>query len=350
MNILSLGTEQKLFDSSSRVYQRIFEYRFFAQNYYQDVTARRKEDQNFVVVPVCGSNKITQIFRLFSLLRKERIVKTNLVVSAQDPFEIGLLALVIAKYLKAKLLVQMHSDISTDFYKEESLRNRFQVLVAKLVFMSANRVRVVSGRMKKFLVEELKIQEERIVLLPIFSVLNNIHLQSKKETKTILMLCRIEKVKQIPLAVEAVKILREDTNIDYKLKVVGEGSRKSKLQQKYKKLSWVVWAPFTENIGEGYQTSCLLLITSLYEGFAMTAVESISFGTPVAMTDVGCAGDVLREGVNGSIAKDFTPQAIAQAIVRTLDAKYKVVDLANSLETLGNAEGYLQKMKQLHTF
>jgi glycosyltransferase involved in cell wall biosynthesis len=163
-------------------------------------------------------------------------------------------------------------------------------------------------------------------------------------------LCRVEKVKQIPLAVEAAGILREKTNIDYKLRVVGEGSQKKSLQEKYDALSWIEWATFTENVQKEYQSACCSLITSIYEGFAMTAIESISFGTPVAMTDVGCAGDVVKEGVNGSIAKDFTGESVAQAIMRTLSSSYAVEGLTESLKILGTEEEYLQKMKQLHTF
>jgi glycosyltransferase involved in cell wall biosynthesis len=355
MNILSFGTEQKLFDQESRVYKRIFGYSFSAEKYYhfvftKDFTARRREDQNMIVVPVYGRSRITQILRLSSLLQKENIKRNNLVVSAQDPFEIGFIAVIIAKLYRAKLLVQMHSDISTDSYKRESLRNRFQARVAKFVFTKADRIRVVSGRMKKFLVRELKIQEEKVTLLPIFSVLNTTYLEPKKDTKTLVMLCRVEKVKQIPLAVEAVGILREKTNIDYRLRIVGEGSQKKKLQEGHSSLRWVEWVTFTENVQNEYQSACCSLITSLYEGFAMTAIESISFGTPVAMTDVGCADDVVKEGVNGSIAKDFTGEGVAQAIIRTLNSNYAAEDLRESLKILGTEEEYLQKIKQLHTF
>ena len=204
--------------------------------------------------------------------------------------------------------------------------------------------------MRKFLVEELKIQQEKVTLLPIFSVLNTTYLEPKKDTKTIVMLCRIEKVKQIPLAVGSVGILREKTNIDYKLRIVGEGIQKKKLQEKYSSLSWVEWATFTENVQKEYQAACCSLITSHYEGFAMTAIESISFGVPVAMTDVGCAGDVVREGVNGSISKDFTGESIAQAMTRALNANYTAAGLMESLKILGTEEEYIQKIKQLHTF
>ncbi len=355
MNILSLGTEQKLFDPSSRVYQRILSSTFFSDQYYHFVFTKNKLakiiiDKNVTIVPIYGGNKLSQILSLAGAVRKQNINRQGLIVSTQDPFEIGLIGFIIAALYKAKLVVQMHSDISSKAYQEESFRNKLQAAIASFVFRRADRVRVVSGRMQKFLQNKKNINKNKIWLLPIYSVLEDRKLSDSDNSLTILMLCRIEKVKQIPLAIEAVSILRAKSDLEYILKIVGEGSLRVSLKAHYQDLSWVMWSDFTEDIESEYQAARALLITSEYEGYAMTAVESLSFGRPVVMTDVGCAGDIVIEGLNGSIAKDKTGESVAEALTRVVAANYSSTRLRDSLEILGSKQDYDQKIKALYTF
>jgi len=61
---------------------------------------------------------------------------------------------------------------------------------------------------------------------------------------------------------------------------------------------------------------------SLREGFGMAVVEASAAGTPVVVCEGpdNAAAELVEPGVNGELAADASPQAIAAAVLRVLDA------------------------------
>ncbi len=59
----------------------------------------------------------------------------------------------------------------------------------------------------------------------------------------------------------------------------------------------------------------LILPTRWYEGFPMTIVEAFSRGTPVIVSDIGNAADLVEEGVTGLKFKDGDPKALARCLL-----------------------------------
>lgn len=76
------------------------------------------------------------------------------------------------------------------------------------------------------------------------------------------------------------------------------------------------------------KSKALILPTQWYEGFPMTIVEAFSVGTPVICSDIGNAGSVVDEGVNGY--KFDSVDGIAKVVKKTIEKplnNYKIHEL-----------------------
>src|SRR3989344_2577955 len=93
-----------------------------------------------------GLGKTGGFFR--TLAAGWRIARPD-VVSAQDPFLIGLLGWVIARMRGAKFHVQVHTDVFDPGFAAHSSANKLRVLLARFIFARADSIRVVSERAKK---------------------------------------------------------------------------------------------------------------------------------------------------------------------------------------------------------
>ena len=58
------------------------------------------------------------------------------------------------------------------------------------------------------------------------------------------------------------------------------------------------------------------LLSSSWENFPHTVVESLAVGTPVISTDVGGVAEVVTDGENGLLVPAGDPEALAAAIRR----------------------------------
>lgn len=336
-NIIAIGTDNKSLVRDSYVYNRIKKYSGLCDKYYNLVFTSNKdytqiEDDNYYTIPVYGRNKLRQIIALFGVVKK---IKTrNSVITPQDPFEIGLAAYVISKMFGMKLKVQMHTDISSKYFREESVRNKIQYYISLFVFRRADSIRVVSKRVKEFLINKLKINQSKIHIIPVYvDVQKFAAIAAKNVVKEIdcLILSRIERVKNIDLAIDAVYEINQQAVLPLgkvsegrkglTLEIVGSGTDKSRLQDKYKsdEYDFISWADQVINVEDEYARAKVFLISSKYEGYAVTAVEAVASGVPVVMTPVGCADDYIINGVNGEVSSGFTVTDYQDAIIKCLE-------------------------------
>ncbi len=166
-------------------------------------------------------------------------------------------------------------------------------------------------------------------------------------------MCRLEKVKNIDLGILSFLELTKDKKYaDYKLKIVGSGSQEKRLKSKYGNYENITWEGWTENPNAEYQKTKLFLITSKYEGWGMTAIESVANGTPVVMTNVGCANEFVFNNLNGEISETFKVKDFTNTIKTALknlveEHLFTTEKLVSSLKMLQNKAEYLEKLKKV---
>lgn len=356
--VIAIGTDESILDNKSRSFERVRDYASICEEYIVLIFTKNKsakviEDGNFKVVPIVGANKLVQVWKLFRYFNLSTFREGGQILSSQDAFEIGFLSYLIAKKYGFKLLVQMHTDISTKFFRQESLRNFFQLLLALFVLRKAEKIRVVSDKMKIYLEVKLKIKSNNIFLLPIYTDVSRYKFKTPSNSPLvrgrtqILMISRIEEVKNIPLGIKAVQAYRKISGLDVKLKIVGHGNLKQKYLKQFKGSVWIEWADWTENVQAEYHNADLLLITSNYEGWGLTAVESVACGTPVAISPVGVANEFIVDGINGYVARGHDVINIMEAIYNCLTHEFDSELMQSTLLKLNNKETYLAKLKLL---
>lgn len=363
MKILSIGTEQKLFEQDSRVYNRIKEYtgidgveKFYSFVFTKSKTHEKKVDGDFIVVPVIYKYKIFFFFSLSRAIKKEKIQnQKDIIVVAQDAFEIGFFSYLISRLFGYKFVVQIHTDISSKYFWRESVRNFIQFLTAKFVVKRADSIRVVSNKIKNYLIEKVKIDREKIFLAPIFanelSILkaeSEVTMNTEKEN-ILLVLCRLEKVKNIPLAIKSfLELVKDKKYQEYKLKIVGSGTQEKYLKEKWGSYENIIFEKYNNYPYEEYRKAKLFLLTSWYEGWGMTPIESVSCGTPVVMTAVGCANEFVFDNLNGFISPSFKYKDFSNTIKKALENYDNFTDdkIKNSLKMLQTKEEYLKTLGQ----
>ena len=67
-----------------------------------------------------------------------------------------------------------------------------------------------------------------------------------------------------------------------------------------------------------HASDCFAL-SSAYEGMPMALLEALGTGTPVVTTRVGEVARVIKEGTNGHISPDRSPEALASSLLRVRD-------------------------------
>jgi glycosyltransferase involved in cell wall biosynthesis len=78
----------------------------------------------------------------------------------------------------------------------------------------------------------------------------------------------------------------------------------------------------TETVDTEMRRATCMLVTSRREGYGLVVVEAAARGTPsvVVAGEDNAATELVVEGVNGTIAQQADPEAVAAAIVRVRDA------------------------------
>ena len=256
-------------------------------------------------------------------------VSRDWVVSTQDPFETGLVGWMLKRQrIVAGWQAQIHTDWLSPYFKRESWKNAVRVWLARRILLAADGVRVVSKRIKDSLNSEFLISNSKIGVLPILveigkmdSRLRGNEKKRREENKFIvLVVSRLTKEKNVGMAVEAIAKLKVVLNdqaqdVGVELVIVGEGVEKSKIKNQSEKLGidfeLVGWQ---EDLGPYFERADVYALTSNYEGYGRTVIEAMRSRVPVVMTDVGVAGEIVKNGENGIVVPVGDSGKLAEAI------------------------------------
>lgn len=339
MKILSISTDRKIFEENSAVRQRIVDYGKLVSELHIIVfskefgSERRIISSNIWAYPTNSKNKFFYIWDAIKIGRK--ILKQNRenwLITTQDPFETGLVGWILAKITKSKLHLQVHTDFMSWKFKMASIMNKTRGQLAMFLIAQADGVRVVSERIKNSIVKWKLKKPERISILPIFVDTQKIEeAESKQNLKNkysqfdfvILMASRLEKEKNISLAIDVMKkIIKEYPKVG--LVIVGDGSQRDSLQKKVYRNRLernVVFERWQDDLISYYKTADLFLSTSNYEGYGMTLLESAVAGCPILTTDVGLIGEILKEG-SIEICKVGKKKCFVEKLEKILESKH----------------------------
>lgn len=300
MKVLMFSSDPRLREEGSEVSERMRKYAGFLERL--DIVLLDRARGRF-------SRFFKGYFEAKDLLKKYR----HDLITAQE-IEHSFLAWLLSRKFGVSWQMQIHTDIMSPYYVRHSVFNQIRAWLAKFLIPRASCVRVVSERIKK------SINRSDAIVLPIFSWKNmqpaafNIRKKYPGYDFYILMVSRPTKEKNIPLALDVVRELAKKYP-KILLVIVGDGPMVRYIEpgDNVKLEGW------QENLSGYYQTSDCFLLTSDYEGYGMAVAEALSYGLPVVMTDVGVAGEIVKNEENGLVV----PVGDKDALVRALEKMYK---------------------------
>lgn len=248
-------------------------------------------------------------------------------ITCQDPFLTAMAGIALKKqFPQVNLELQVHTDIGSPHFTY-SFGNKIRKFLALNYLPKADHIRVVSEKIADFLIEKLKIERLKIGTRPIFVDTEKIqtapiitgadlHKKYSQFDKIVLVASRLEKEKNVGLAIEAWKKVIEEMP-KAGLVIVGSGSQDSYLITLTSRLSLKNSIIFENWVDQAtlysyYKTADLFLNTSLFEGYGMTLVEAHAAGCKVVSTDVGVAREVGAEIVG------WDKESVAEGIVKSL--------------------------------
>ncbi len=314
MRIISISTDRSLCDPESAVANRHRAYGACAEFHIIVCTLRGFTTLHLSDrVHIYPTNSSTPWMYGVDVLRIVWAMRGD-IVTVQNPFEIGIIGLIVSRIKRVPLHVQIHTDLYSPYFIGASWAQCVRTLLARIVLRCASRIRVVLERTR----DELRMRAIRvpITVLPIF--VDRAHFESLPRRKhsrfkvAFLFVGRLEAEKRPEVALKALAHVR-DAGHDAGLTFVGDGTLLSQLREAVRKYGLerhVVFMGHQKTLDHFYEEADALLVPSLFEGYGMAMVEALSAGVPVIATNVGVAQDA------GAIIAPHDPAEFAR---RTLE-------------------------------
>jgi len=333
MKILMISTDKKIFEENSSVSRRMIEYGGLVGELHIIVfasdQAERKISDN---VWVYSTNSKNRWHYIFDAIRVGKKVGNVDLVTAQDPFETGIVGWRLARAAGARLQLQIHTDFLSPHFIKHSVFNKIRVRISKFILPKADSIRVVSDRVKVSLIKVNIIKDwTKITVLPIFTDIENIkttksrvniHEKYPQFNFVVLMASRLSEEKNIALALTAFKEVKEKYP-KTGLVIVGEGIERQALIKQaanHGLQNNVIFEPWSDDLVSYYKTAGLFLNTSNYEGYGLTLVEAAASGCPAVTTNVGLVGGVI-DANNALVCNVGDNDCITRKIILAMENK-----------------------------
>jgi len=331
LNVLGISYAKRVLQEGSRECERMQLYATAVSKYTLIVFTRKKDNLaekytsgNFTVYGTHAYTRVGMLYAAYRIGRK--IVKesrqTQWIVSSQDPFETSIVGRALALMTNAVHHVQLHGDpFSHNGWKSESLSNKIRSVYGNYVLHRASAVRVVSKRAKESLVA-LGVPIEKITILPINQDLRAYLAVGVGRTYPIATTCtflyvgRLSPEKNIDVIIRVFSVVYSK-NKNVRLRIVGEGPLHYSLQELIQELQItkvVSIVPWAHDVASEMEQADVLVLASSHEGYGLVLIEAMAAGLPIVTTNVGCAGEVVHDGVHGFVVPVGDTDAFADKL------------------------------------
>ncbi len=318
MKVLMISTDRNIFNPESAVYQRVLAYSEKVEHLSVVVFSLKRHKLERIIIskqlminPTNSLNRWLYVFGALYVAYRDVLSENGSgvdLITTQDPFETGIVGLLLSKWFSKRLQVQVHTDVVSPYFKKTSLLNRFRTTLAHIVIPHVNGVRTVSEKIKTSLQSTFSFRAP-VSVLPVF--VDQSRFSHRKEDHEflrskypgfelfIILVGRLEFEKNISFALDLFKEIA-DQYPKLALVVIGDGSERMALQRKASSLGIgerVKFEGWVDNPSVYFQGADIFLHTSFYEGYGMTLLEARIAGLPVVTSDVGIARELKGEGV-----------------------------------------------------
>lgn len=306
-----------------------------------------------IISPNKNSVLVKNLIFPWWLSRQFNKIEPNLVISFGNYSAISSVLARSISFFKPKVIISDDSGLEKQIKKETFSIVRKELI--KITYPVADKIILLTEFGKNELIKLIpNIEFKKIVVkknwLPFGFKKNKF---KQKRNVDILFLARFESQKNPIKFLEIVKKIKDEKN-DIKVYMVGYGSLKNDIEKFIKKNSLIknvkVCNP-TTNPSNYYQKSKLLILTSNYEGFPLTILESFSCGCVSVSNKISeifdffqkYSEDVLYKDINEAVDKILSLLANQKKLDKICSYYQKKIFLEQKInfkETVNEFEKY----------
>lgn len=174
-----------------------------------------------------------------------------------------------------------------------------------------------------------------------------------KEENQFVVISRFHEEKQLDHIIKAFSIVR-DAGFEFKLNLFGDGGTKHQLETLIEDLNLheqVLLKGFTANPLQEFEVSEGSFLTSKYEGFGLTILESLISGCPVFAYDIKYGpSDMIENGYNGYLVEKNNINELAERLITYIklssEEKQTLINHARESAEKFNREAHAQQWKE----
>lgn len=262
-------------------------------------------------------------FSIFKKLKKGRLLRSYLV---QNNIEIVidsrtrniLLRELITKFIyrNSKIYYIVHSYNFKDYFPSSKFWSG-------ILYKNVEALICVSKVIQEKIIKRYELKNAITIYNPFFITEEELKKEILETKKVILFFGRFEeKVKNFTLMLEAFsqsKIYEKG----YQLHLMGSGEDEDFVKQKIVALNlndFVEILPFRQNPFDEVREAKFTILTSHYEGFPLSIIESLALGTPVVAVDCNSGPrEIIQNEFNGLLVENHNPKVLGEAMNRFVD-------------------------------
>jgi L-malate glycosyltransferase len=139
-------------------------------------------------------------------------------------------------------------------------------------------------------------------------------------TVDLILVARLVSIKRVDLFLQAVERVRRELPT-VTATVVGDGPLRPHLEQLARELGIAGQVSFVgqqRGVEAWLRRAKVFVLTSDSEGLSLSLMEAMVCGLPAVVSEVGDLGDLVKNGINGYLVSDRTPEAFAARLVELL--------------------------------
>lgn len=329
LQIITLSTSKSFLDPSTIPAKNLQEQADKIEKYilvnFQKTNYKIKKKGNILFIEVPRLKFIFYIKPIIKEIKKVLNKNIKTVITAGNPFDLGMLGILFKILLKFPLNIQIHTDIYSKHFLKSKKRHYIYYLISKITLLFADSIRTVSKNVKNKLEE--KYPNKLIKNIIEIADFSEMEISSEKNKEGLLYLCpaRYDRGKNLINLINAF-IEFHTVYKDTRLKIVGSGYLENELHDLLRKKeanNYIELPGWSKDMPNEYTKANYTILPSLFEGYGMIIIESMHQGTPFLATPFGGGTELIIEDLNGYIAKDFSKKEIYNLLIKSYKNKDK---------------------------
>ena len=280
---------------------------------------------------------LLSLFPLVKYLKKE---KPDVLISSMEHANIIAILAKIFSRSKTRIVVRVANTLSLSLQGTMWTKRWIRLYGAIIFYRLADEIIANSNGSADDLAKTLKISRNRIKVIYNPIVIPKILRKAEEESvhpwlkhKTLPVIIAVgrlfDKQKDFSTLIKAFVELRKQKEV--RLIILGEGKDRKKLENLIKELNlknFVDMPGFADNPYAYMAKSDVYALSSQWEGLPNTLIEAMACGTPVVSTDCPSGpAEILENGKYGKLVPVGDADALAQAIIETLDNPFNPQEL-----------------------